>query len=134
MRIDPGDGAAAFQGISDAVGGIQLAAAEGFAISENGGQPLLNAIQELQEQVRTALSQSHRLEMQPALGATPNATVYKPFLATIASDPTQGAVPVLKKLQEELTSAHSSIQQAMNNYRATDEGSASNVNSAGTWT
>jgi hypothetical protein len=134
MLADPGGGGAAFQGIGSAVSGIVAAADAGFAISENGGQPLIDAIQDLQDQVRTALSQSHRLEMQPPLGDTPNATVYKPFLATVASDPTQGAIPVLKKLQQDLISAHSAVQKAMDNYKNTDQGNASNVGSAGTWT
>jgi hypothetical protein len=132
MLADPGGGGA-FEGISAAVGGIVEAADAGFTISESGGQPLLNAIQELQTEIRTALSKAHRLELQPPLGTTPNAKVYKPFLATVASDPTQGAIPVLKKLQTDLNDAHAAIQKSMANYSDTDQGNASNVTSSGTW-
>jgi hypothetical protein len=130
MLADPGGGS--FVGISNAVSGITAAANAGFTISESGGQPLLDAIQELQTEIRNALNQSHRLERQPDLGSTPAATVYKPFLATIASDPTQGAIPVLKKLQGDLADAHTAIQKSMANYKGTDEGAASGVNAV--WT
>jgi hypothetical protein len=131
MLADPGGGA--FQGITAAVGGIVAAANVGFAISEEGGQPLLTAIQELQTEIRTALSRAHRLEMQPPLGSTPNASVYKPFLASVASDPTQGAIPVLKKLQTDLNDAHAAIEKSIANSRNTDEGNAVNVTSSGMW-
>lgn len=133
MLVDPGGGGEAFQGIGDAVAGIQLAANEGFAISENGGQPLLNAIQELATEVATALGKSSVLGSHLPLGTTPNADVYKPFLASVATDPVQGAVPALRKLHDQLTSAHTAIQQAMDNYNNSDQESASGVRSSGTW-
>jgi hypothetical protein len=131
MLVDPGGGGG-FAGISDAVTGITAAVNAGFTISDGGGQPLINAIEELQTEIRTALSKAHRLEQQPPLGTTPAATVYKPFLSTVASDPTQGAIPVLKKLQSDLNDAHAAIQKSMDNYKGTDEGAASSVNTV--WT
>lgn len=139
MLIDAGGGgggggnaSASFAGISAAVGGIVSAVNAGFTISENGGQPLLNAIQDLQTEVRTALRNSSILESHLPLGSTPNATIYKPFLATVASDPSQGAIPALKKLQTDLNNAHDAIQKAMNNYHATDQGNAGKLGSAST--
>jgi hypothetical protein len=127
MLVDPGGGTASFVGISDAVTGITAAAKSGFTISESGGQPLLNAIQDLQDEIENALNQSARLGLQPALGTTPAATVYKPFLATVASDPTQGAIPVLVKLLADLNDAHAAIQKSMANYKGTDAAAASSV-------
>jgi hypothetical protein len=124
-------GGAAFQGISDAVNGIVAVSAAGFTISENGGQPLLNAIDDLKTGVEEALRKASQLEEQPQLGTTPAATVYKPFIATVASDPVQGAIPALKKLQTDLTSAHAAIQKSMSNYQGTDEGASSTIK--GTW-
>jgi hypothetical protein len=124
-------GGGGFAGISEAVSGIVAASAAGFTISENGGQPLLNAIQDLQEEIRSALGKSSALEQEMALGTTPNANIYKPFLATVASDPSQGAIPVLKKLQNDLNDAHAAIQKSMANYHGTDQESAAGVN--GTW-
>lgn len=133
MLVDAGGGggaSASFAGISAAVGGIVAAVNAGFTISENGGQPLLNAIHDLQVEVRTALGESSALESHLPLGSTPNANIYKPFLATIANDPTQGSIPTLKKLQTDLNNAYAAIQKAMNNYHAADQGSAGNLNSA----
>jgi hypothetical protein len=131
MLVAPSGGSAGFEGIGSAVSGIVEAADEGFAISENGGQPLLDAISELSSEVAHALANASSLEHQPALGSTPNATVFKPFLATIASDPAQGAIPVLRKLQQDLTAAHQAIQKSMDNYSDSDQGNAANIGSAG---
>ncbi|HEX4703772.1 MAG TPA: hypothetical protein VH352_16700 [Pseudonocardiaceae bacterium] len=88
MLADPGGGA--FAGIGVAIGGIVEAANNGFGISENGGKPLINAVDDLKAAVEKALLRSSELSRQPALGTTPAANVYKPFLATVASDPAQG--------------------------------------------
>jgi hypothetical protein len=130
MLADPGGGGA-FEGISTAVGGIVAAADAGFMISENGGQPLVDAIDELKKEVAKSLANVAHLEQQPPLGSTPNAKVYKPYLATVASDPTQGAVPVLRKLQDDLNNAEAAIKKAMANYGSVDHGNASNLNNSG---
>jgi hypothetical protein len=117
-----GGGAGAFAGISTAVDAIHLAAfSGGFGISHNGGQALLNAIDELHTAVTAAIRKSTELELQPPLGTTPAANVYKPFLATVASDPAQGAMPVFKKLQTDLNNAHDAIKKAMQNFQETEQ-------------
>jgi hypothetical protein len=99
MLADPGGGSAAFAGMGTAIDGIVAAAnSGGFGINETGGQSLINAIDDLATAVAKALHQSAMLEREPPLGDTPAANVYKPFLATIASDPVQGAIPALTKL------------------------------------
>jgi hypothetical protein len=133
LAADAGGGAgAAFAGIGSAVSDIVLAANNGFGISENGGQALINAIGDLSKAVEAALGRASNLGQEPALGTTPAAHVYKPFLATVATDPTQGAVPVLRKLQKDLTDAHAAIQKAMQNYQATEHANTSSAN--GIWT
>jgi hypothetical protein len=130
MLADPGGGS--FVGISDAVSGIKAAVSAGFTISEGGGQPLLDAISDLQTEIRNALKKSSQLQTQPELGTTPAAAVYKPFLATVASDPTQGAIPVLTKLQADLADAQTAIQKSMDNYKTTEAEAASSVKTV--WT
>lgn len=129
MLAEPGGGG--FQGITTAVDSLVSASKAGFALSENGGQPIISAIHSLKSEVRDALNNAQVLEDQPKLGSTPNAKVYKPFLATIASDPQQGAIAVLKKLQDDLNRAEAVIKQAMRNYDEADMNSASSVNNAG---
>ena len=121
----------AFQGITEAVDGIVTAAGRDFAISESGGQPLRDAIQELKTEVESALRDTAFLEKELPLGTTPNAKVFKPFLATIATDHTQGAVPVLRQLLDDLTRADHAIQQAMARYRDADIGAGAAIAAAG---
>ena len=128
LASDSGGGSgAAFAGIGSAVSGIVLAANNGFGISENGGQALIHAIEDLSKAVAGALANASALGQEPALGSTPAASVYKPFLATVATDPAQGAVPVLKKLHTDLQQAQNAIQKAMQNYRATEQANASSA-------
>ena len=101
------------------------AGAAGFGISENGARPLLQALEDLEHAVADALRKSDLLSQQPALGTTPAATVYKPFLATVASDHAQGAVPVLDQLQTDLRTAHQVINQAMINYQDAEQANMS---------
>lgn len=133
MLADPGGGGvnagAAFAGIGTAIGGIVAAAnTGGFGISHDGGQALTTAIDELAAAVAKALNDSAMLSAEPPLGATPAANVYKPFLATVASDPVQGAIPVLKKLHTDLINAHAAIQKAMQNFQDTEQ------SNTGIWT
>jgi hypothetical protein len=126
MLVDPGGGGSnageAFAGIGTAIGGIVAAADNGgFGISHDGGQALINAIDDLHTAVTNALRKSTQLEQQPPLGTTPAANVYKPFLATVASDPAQGALPVFKKLQTDLVNAHAAIKKAMQNFQETEQ-------------
>lgn len=123
----------AFAGIGSAIGGIVLAADSGsFSVTPEAGKSLLNAIDDLHAAVDSALAKSSSLGQEPALGNTPAAKVYKPFLATIATDPTQGALPVFKKLQSDLINARAAIQKAMQNY---DDAEQANTGSLkGTWT
>lgn len=132
LMLEAPGGGGGFAGITEAVDTLVAASQSGgFSLSENGGQPLLNAIHELQVEVATALRRSSDMERQLPLGATPNATVYKPFIATVASDPTQGSIPVLKKLQTDLENAYKAIQKSISNLQETDQSSGANIGSAG---
>jgi hypothetical protein len=128
MAADP-----PFQAISAAVSGLVAASETGFTISENGAKPLLDAIEDLAGVVAGAMGQSSVLTSHLPLGGTPNATVYKPFLATIATDPEQGAIPALRKLHGDLTNAHTAIKKAMDNYREVEARNTSAVRNSGMW-
>lgn len=120
-----------FQGITEAVVGIVQAVDQRFSLSEEGGQPLLEAIQELTTEVESALRNSQFLEAEPVLGSTPNATSYKPFLATIATDSAQGAIPVLRQPQKDLANAEQAIKQAIANYVAADVDAGTTIAGSG---
>jgi hypothetical protein len=131
--LDAVGGGAGFAGITEAVSALQEAAGgEGFSISEEGGQKLLDAINTLLGKVEQHIASANRLSKRLPLGSSPGAEVYAPFLATIASDPAQGAVPMLKKLQADLEAAHTTIQQSIANSRDTDQGNSSALRSSGT--
>ena len=131
MLVAPGGGSStAFAGMGQAIDAIAVAARSGgFGISHNGGQALINAIGDLKNAVEDALVKSDQLAQQPKLGTTPAATVFKPFLATVASDPVQGAIPVLKQLHADLINAHAAIQQAMQNFQNNEQAQTSSARS-----
>jgi hypothetical protein len=122
-----------FQAISAAVTGLVAASRTGFTISESGAKPLLAAIEDLAGVVAGAMGQSSVLTSHLPLGGTPNATVYKPFLATIATDPEQGAIPALTKLHDDLANAYTAIKKAMDDYREVEARNTSAVKNSGSW-
>jgi hypothetical protein len=134
LAPDTGGGAgAAFAGIGTAVDGILTAANSGsFSVTPQAGQSLISAIEALHTEVDHALAKSQMLEQEPPLGQTPAAKVYKPFLATVATDPAQGAMPVFKKLKSDLVNARAAIEQAMKNYEETEQANTTSAN--GVWT
>jgi hypothetical protein len=121
-----------FAGITEAVANLTSAAASGgFTISDDGGQKLISAINALHDKVEHHLSSSQMLGQEPKLGTTPAANTFKPFLATIATDQVQGAVPVLKKLRDDLASAAQAIQASMKSYQESDQSGGHTITTAG---
>jgi hypothetical protein len=122
---------AGISGMSGAVAGFSAATAAGFTISETGGQALIRAIDNMLEGVIDARRNAERLAQEPPLGTTPAAQVYKPFLATIATDPVQGFIPALIKFQDDLDQLRSNVEQAIAAYQTSDQDAGRGVANAG---
>lgn len=118
-------------GASLAVANLKAASAQGFGVSEAGGQALIKAIDTMYDGVTEALDKSLLLGQEPPLGTTPAAQVYKPFLATIATDPAQGFIAAMKEFQQDLLDAKESIRKSMDVYKATDQGNQQGFKKAG---
>jgi hypothetical protein len=130
MRVDEGGGSAQVAqesswDIGSAVTSLKAASADGFTVSDKAGQPLLNALRDAIDEVDLALRQMPILATQRPLGLTPGAQVYAPFLASVATDPTQGAVPALTKLKKDLVDAHAEITKSLASYQTIDGSAAS---------
>jgi hypothetical protein len=113
------------------VANLKAASAQGFGVSEAGGQALIKAIDTMYDGVTEALDKSLLLGQEPPLGTTPAAQVYKPFLATIATDPAQGFIAAMKEFQQDLLDAKESIRKSMDVYKATDQGNQQGFKKAG---
>jgi hypothetical protein len=118
-------------GMSNAVAGFRAATAAGFTISESGAAALISAINHVLDGVLEALGDAQRLIQEPPLGTTPAAEVYKPFLATIATDPVQGFIPAVTRLQDDLEQLLAEVEQATTAYRTTDQHAGRGVEIAG---
>ncbi|XVS63510.1 hypothetical protein ACQPYE_35450 [Actinosynnema sp. CA-299493] len=122
---------AGISGMSTAVAEFGAATAAGFTIGPRGGDALVRAIDRILFQSERHIMTADRLAQEPPLGTTPGAQVYKPFLATVASDPDQGLVPALHKFTTDLALLRDQVMQAMDLYRTTDQGAAHGVTDAG---
>jgi hypothetical protein len=125
------DFAQGLAGVSQAVSSLRVASAEGFGISRAGGDALIKALDQLHDEITGHLKEAMRLGQEPPLGTTPAAQIYKPFLATIATDPVQGFIPALKRLQKDLEDTKDMIKKSMETYQATDHGNMQGINTAG---
>ncbi|TQM82994.1 hypothetical protein FHX81_5407 [Saccharothrix saharensis] len=122
---------AGISGMGTAVADFGAAVGAGFVVSAKGGAALIEAIDRIQAQSERAIQTADRLAQEPPLGTTPAARVYKPFLATIASDPDQGFVPALRRFTTDLALLRDQVVQAMDLYRTTDQGAEHGVTDAG---
>lgn len=122
---------AGISGISAAVAQFGAATAAGFTISAKGGEALILAIERIVHQADRLSMEVSRLSQEPPLGTTPAAQVYKPFLATVASDPDQGFEAALTRFTADLTRLRSEVEQAMGHYRTTDQDAGAGVTAAG---
>jgi len=121
------DSWAGFAGISDAVQQLDIAASQGFTVSGPGAGALMSAVTEMQRDVAAALDKAARFAQEPLLGQTPAAQVYKPFMASIATDPVQGFIPFLKRLQQDLANAETALRKSMPAYDDSDQSNASAI-------
>ncbi|EWC62745.1 hypothetical protein UO65_1939 [Actinokineospora spheciospongiae] len=112
---------ASFAGISAAVYQLGVAADRGFTVSGPGAGALISAVTEMREVVVAALDNAVRFGQEPALGQTPAAQVYKPFMASIATDPVQGFIPFLERLQQDLVDAEAALRKSMAAYDGSDQ-------------
>lgn len=96
------------------------AAAGKIAVSQTGGDALLQAVRTMMQWVDDNSGDLNMLAQQPALGGSRGAEVMKPYVANVAMDG-QGFIPMLKKFRESLDQTEQGILDAMKNYQAMDQ-------------
>jgi len=117
--LDAGFGAA-IQGIAAGAKSLASAAAEGhFAVSEEGGRALLQAIREMRDWINGQDNRMLVLEQEPPLGGSHGAQAIKPYSRDVATDQ-QGFIAILKAFGTSLDDAERGIQDAMRNYKTMD--------------
>jgi hypothetical protein len=122
--LDPGGGGAAIgaamQSIAKQTANFASAAAEGhFAINENGGKALLQAIREMRDWINSQDRRLYQLQQQPPLGGSHGAETLKPYVQNVATDQ-QGFIPMLQAFGQSLDQAEQGINDAMGNYHKMD--------------
>lgn len=129
--LDAGGGGVAMGAMSSAVMGIVAgaksfakAASDGsFAISESGGEALLQAIKEMRDWIDAQDMRLGYLEQEAQLGSSQGANTMKPYLQQVAGDK-QGFITMLRQFRVSLNDAEAGINDAMANYHGTDGGIA----------
>ena len=120
LPMDMGGISAAVAGIAKGAASFKKAAAEGsFAVSEEGGRALLEAITEMRDWINGQGDRLYRLQQQPALGTSHGAEALKPFSQSVATDQ-EGFITMLRAFGDSLDQAEQGIQEAMNNYKTMD--------------
>ncbi|GAA1313528.1 hypothetical protein [Saccharothrix xinjiangensis] len=117
------------QGLGTVISQVNAVTGPGFAVSEDSGAPLVEVLDSFLLLMRARQIDLGRLAIEPPLGMTPAARVYKPFIASIAADPVQGSQAVLKDFQQKLLLMKEQITEAMKLYQANEE---NNTNSFST--
>ena len=125
--FDVGGISAAVAGIAQGAASFAKAAADGsFAVSETGGQALLEAIHEMRTWIDGQDNNLLFLAQQPQLGGSHGAQALKPYVQQVAQD-NQGFVTMLRAFYNSLDQAEQGIKDAMKNYHHMDTGIAKNL-------
>jgi hypothetical protein len=127
--LDPGGGGgiaigaaigAAAKSLQKSTADFAVQAAEGhFAVSEEGGRALLQAITEMRDWINGQDWRLAELAQEPALGGSHGAQAMKPFVQQVATDQ-QGFITMLRAFGDSLDQAEQGIKDAMNNYKNMD--------------
>ncbi|NUT49539.1 MAG: hypothetical protein HOV94_19860 [Saccharothrix sp.] len=117
--------------MSDSMTTFSALVAGGVGVNEHGGQALIRAIDTMHEGIKWALGRSEVIGQEPPLGTTPAAQVYKPYLATVATDPAQGFLSAAEQFEKDLEQFRADVTQAMATYQTNDEEQAQRVKNAG---
>ncbi|MGH3624217.1 MAG: hypothetical protein ACRDQ5_20925 [Sciscionella sp.] len=102
-----------------------------FGIDETGGHALIKACRHLKDWYYNKGGRLALLAQQPKLGSSHMAEVLKPYVQDVATNAKDGFLPRLRELIEVLDDFEASIQQAMKNYRNTDEEQKRNIGTSG---
>ena len=122
---------AALAGFSEGVASLKQATSDGFSVSGEGVQVLLDAANEFYADLDEMSGEIRFLGEEWPIGTTPGAQVYRPHFAATASDPQQGVVAAVNKLKEELRTIRESLEKARATYTDADEGGVQGVKNAG---
>ncbi|MCP2166093.1 hypothetical protein [Goodfellowiella coeruleoviolacea] len=94
-----------------------LASSGGFAVSAEGGQALLNAINQMKDAVMDSRQDVEYLKQAVRLGTSPDARVITAYNQKVAADSDgQSFLEALQQLDGVLDEAEAAIKQAMANY------------------
>ena len=120
LPMDMGGISAAVAGIAKGAASFKQAAAEGsFAVSEEGGRALLEAITEMRDWINAQDARLYRLQQAPPLGTSHGAEALKPYVQNVATDQ-EGFITMLKAFGSSLDQAEQGIREAMSNYKTMD--------------
>ncbi len=108
------------EGMASGVSDLKGALAEGVTFTEEAADALKSTMRQLQATLREVHADALRLGQELPIGDTPAAKVYKPFLATIATDPDQGLVPQLVKMQRDAQDVLDAIDKSARSTQTTD--------------
>lgn len=108
--------------------GLKQAAESGsFAISEDGAQAYLKAIESAEKDLRKLDLEMQSLEQDTKLGTSPDAVAITRYNreGVQGGAGTTGIIPAIKQLRSALNEARQALQKAIENYREVDSSNAS---------
>jgi hypothetical protein len=112
-------------GMADSVSYLRDAVKSGdLYMDQEAANRLKKGMQALQDRLDNVQASSHIISQEPSIGDTPKTKVYKPFFASIATDPDQGLLPQIDKMQHDVQEIIDNIDACVRDMRQTDEGGA----------
>lgn len=103
VRDDEGDSVlASAAGMAGSVAYLKDTVNSGtLKMTQEAADKLVNGMEELQATLVRVVAEKQTISTEPLIGDTEKCRVYRPFLASIATDPDQGLLPQIEKMQDD---------------------------------
>ncbi|MFC6094785.1 hypothetical protein [Saccharothrix lopnurensis] len=119
------------QAMTANMAGLKQAALSGsFAISQEGAQAYIKAIEDAQSDLRKAETKAYALSERTRLGTSPDAEAMSSYNFESANGGagTSGIIPAIEQLKTALEDAKAALQEAVKNYGNVDDDHAGKYN------
>lgn len=98
----------------------RLASADGFAVNDQGGRSLLDAVRAFRAELDAQRANLAKVKETPRLGATPGAVTVAGHVQRSAAGDSRSLEAAIERASEALDEFETGIRAAMANYRTTD--------------
>jgi hypothetical protein len=107
--------------MADSVGTLKDTVNSGtLHMTQDAADKLVNGMKGLQATLNRVVAKADLVSREPLIGDTEKCQVYRPFLASVATDPNQGLLPQIYRMQKDSQDIIDNIHKCVADLQATE--------------